>query len=206
MPLPNRVTPFGDFITTPARGLFMGNRGGRMHDGERHPTGRRFVSRRWICCRIAFKNRHRTVWGDGYTELFFLDEPTALAAGHRPCCECRRDDARAFVQAWGRATGAAPPRVDAVDRVLHRERVTLRPCLPAASVPATLPDGTFVVLKDDDEAAFAVRGPTLWRWTPAGYADPRPRSAAAVVAILTPPAIVAVLAAGYAPHWHASAG
>jgi len=90
MPLQNRVSPFGELITTSARGLFMGNRGGRFHTADRTLTSRRWASRQWICCRLQFKQRHRKVWGDSYTELFFLDEVTALAAGHRPCFECRR--------------------------------------------------------------------------------------------------------------------
>src|SRR5690242_19291681 len=100
MPLQNRVTPFGDLITTPARGLFMGNRGGRFHRDDRTLSGRRWTSRQWICCRLAFNDRRRQVWRTGYTELFFLDEVTALAAGHRPCFECRRADARAFAAAF----------------------------------------------------------------------------------------------------------
>ena len=84
MPLPNRVDPFGELFADAARGLFFGNRGGRFHRDDRTLGARRWVSRTWICCRLEFKGRHREVWGDGYTELFFLDEPTALAAGHRP--------------------------------------------------------------------------------------------------------------------------
>src|SRR5436853_7042816 len=96
MPLQNRVSPFGDLFAGPALGLFMGNRGGRFHRDDRTLSSRRWVSRQWICCRLQFNNRHRDVWKTGYTELFFLDEPTALAAGHRPCFECRRADALAF--------------------------------------------------------------------------------------------------------------
>src|SRR5947208_596093 len=102
MPLQNRVDPFGALISTPARGRLFGNRGGRFHRDDRTLGRRRFVSRQWICCVLAFKNRHRAVWGRGYTELFFLDEVTALAAGHRPCFECRRAAATAFAAAWAR--------------------------------------------------------------------------------------------------------
>src|SRR6185436_16785602 len=103
MPLQNRADPFGELFVTPARGLFMGNRGGRIHADDRTLTKRRWVSPQWICCRLEFNNRHRTVWGDSYTELFFLDEVTALAAGHRPCFECRRQDAEAFAESWARS-------------------------------------------------------------------------------------------------------
>jgi len=103
MPLPNRVTPSGDLIATPARGTLFGNRGGRFHTDARTLTARRWASRRWICCVLDFKGRQRDVWGRFYTELFFLDEPTALAAGHRPCFECRRNDAEAFAEGWRKA-------------------------------------------------------------------------------------------------------
>ncbi len=96
MPLQNRVDPFGELIATSARGLFMGNRGGRIHTDGQTLTSRRWASRQWICCVLDFKERQRDVWGRYYTELFFLDEPTALAAGHRPCFECRRKEAEHF--------------------------------------------------------------------------------------------------------------
>jgi hypothetical protein len=104
-PLPNRIDPFGHLFATAARGLFLGNRGGRFHRDDRTLGVRRWVSRSWICCCLEFKGRHRNVWGAGYTELFFLDEPTALAAGHRPCFECRRKDAQAFAVAFAAGTG-----------------------------------------------------------------------------------------------------
>src|SRR5438067_5654207 len=100
MPMQNRITPLGEIVAVPFRGLFMGNRGGRLHRDDRSLSGRRWVSRAWICCVLEFKGRHRAVWGDSYTELFFLDEPTALAAGHRPCFECRRRDAMRFAECW----------------------------------------------------------------------------------------------------------
>jgi len=103
MPLQNRVDPFGELVAVPARGLFMGNRGGRFHTDAQTLATRRWVSRQWICCVLEFKKRRRAVWGRFYTELFFLDEPTALAAGHRPCFECRRKDAEAFAEHWRQA-------------------------------------------------------------------------------------------------------
>jgi hypothetical protein len=204
MPLQNRVDPFGELIAESARGLFMGNRGGRIHANDRTLSRRRWLSRQWICCRLAFKNRHREVWGDSYTELFFLDEPTALAAGHRPCFECRRGDARAFAACWQRAAGlAAAPRAAAMDDVLHAERLDGRSKRFHSRLIDDLPDGALIVHGTD---ACALRGGMLLRWTPAGY-EPYGRAPRTVaVAVLTPPAIVAVLAAGYRPRWHPSAG
>src|SRR6202012_4861601 len=127
MPLQNRVTPFGDICVSPARGLFMGNRGGRFHSDAKALTTRRWASRQWICCLLEFKARQPDVWGRSYTELFFLDEPVALAAGHRPCFECRRQDAAAFAEKWREGFGLrAPPRAGAMDEVLHAERLDAR--------------------------------------------------------------------------------
>src|ERR1700694_103678 len=122
MPLQNRVTPSGELLAVASRGLFMGNRGGRFHRDDRSLGARRWVFRQWICWVTQFKQRHRAVWGNGYTELFFLDEPTALAAGHRPCFECRRRDAVAFAASWAAARHQlVPPRAAEMDRVLHAE-------------------------------------------------------------------------------------
>ena len=103
VPLQNRVSPFGELCAFRARGLFMGNRGGRFHTDAKTLTRRRWGSRQWICCVLDFKGRRRDIWGRSYTELFFLDEPTAFAAGHRPCFECRRKDAEAFAEKWREA-------------------------------------------------------------------------------------------------------
>jgi hypothetical protein len=228
LPLQNRVTPFGDFIATPARGTLMGNRGGRLHDAAQKLGARRWASKQWICCRLEFNNRHRTVWGDGYTELFFLDEVTAFAAGHRPCFECRRRDAEQFAalfsevdpnSAHSRASGnpelgprfrgdernaAARERISApmMDRILHAERLDGRTKRVHRLAFDTLPDGAVIARGD---AAFALRGDKLLRWTPAGYAQAMPRPPAGMADVLTPPSILAVLVAGYAPLWHKSA-
>jgi hypothetical protein len=202
-PLQNRVTPFSELIADRARGLFMGNRGGRIHGDDRRLGARRWASKHWICCRLEFKGRHRQVWGDGYTELFFLDEPTALAAGHRPCFECRRKDAEAFASFWQRAQRAGVrPRAADMDDVLHKERLDGRNKRRHARAIDNLPDGAFVVMGND---AFAVRGDALLHWTPAGYDFRKPRPRGLTVDVLTPPAILAVLAAGYRPQWHPSA-
>jgi len=179
----------------------MGNRGGRIHDHAQRLTTRRWASNQWICCALAFKGRRRKVWGDGYTELFFLDEVTALAAGHRPCFECRRADAKAFADSWGRACGHHP-RAAEMDAVLHGERLNGREKRRHRCNSDDLPDGTMIAIGD---AAYAVRDDMLLRWSPAGYGERHPRPAAGEADMLTPPPIVAVLAAGYRPRWHPSA-
>jgi hypothetical protein len=203
MPLQNRVTPFGDLSATPARGTFMGNRGGRFHTDARTLTARRWASRQWICCVLNFKGRQRDVWGRYYTELFFLDEPTALAAGHRPCFECRHKEAQAFAARWQQAHRLpAPPKAGEMDNVLHAERLQGRAKRLHRDKLDALPDGAFVAL---EEGAFAVRGDSLLRWTPQRYDGRRQRPRGITVDVLTPPAILAVLSAGYQPHWHPSA-
>ena len=205
MPLQNRVDPFGALCAVPARGLLFGNRGGRFHRDDGTLSRRRWTSRAWICCRLAFKGRHREVWGRGFTELFFLDEPTALAAGHRPCFECRRADATAFAAAWARAHRLnAAPRAGAMDEVLNAQRLDGPGKRRHRVQLDELPDGAMIVL--ESEAPFAVRGEALLPWGFAGYGPARPRPRGMTVELLTPPAIVAVLSAGYRPQWHPSAG
>ncbi|HWM82720.1 MAG TPA: hypothetical protein VNQ56_11730 [Pseudolabrys sp.] len=210
MPLPNRVDPFGNLFADPARGTFMGNRGGRIHDAGRRLSQRRWASRQWICCVLAFNNRHRAVWSEGYTELFFLDEPTAFAAGHRPCFECRHADAAAFAQAFGKEADVAGRhmagqrmRADAMDRILHGERLEgRRKRLHRLAIEA-LPDGAAITL--DSYTVLMLKAGRLLRWSPSGYADAGPRPRGITVDTLTPPAIVQVLANGYRPVWHVSA-
>jgi len=203
MPLQNRVSPFGDIAAVSARGFFMGNRGGRFHSDAKTLTARRWASRQWICCVLDFKGRHRDVWGRSYTELFFLDEPTALAAGHRPCFECRRNDAEAFAGKWRAACGLGTrPYAGEMDEVLHGERLRGRAKRLHRRTIDELPDSAFVALEG---AAFAVRGDALLRWTPQGYGPRTPRPRRIAVDVLTPPAILAVLSAGYQPRWHPSA-
>jgi len=199
MPLQNRVSPFGELFASPARGTLMGNRGGRLHDDAKKLTARRWTSKQWICCKLAFNNRHRKVWGDSYTELFFLDEVTAFAAGHRPCFECRRKDAERFAALFSgnskRATAGA------MDDVLHAERLDGKAKRLHRMAVDALPDGAMIALNGQ---AFALRGKRMLPWTPAGYGAPRPRLRGTAVDVLTPPAMLAVLARGYVPLWHAS--
>jgi hypothetical protein len=202
MPRQNRVTPRGELIAVEARGTFMGNRG-CLHDAAGR-IRRAWQLKRWIICELEFKGRHRAVMQPGcYTELFFLDEPTALAAGHRPCAECRRPAFFAFLAAWaaGDSSGSpgGPLRATAVDEVLHRERTG-----PPWQAPlGTLPDGAFVALPGDPRP-FLVLGGALLAWTPGGYTDRLPRSSA-TVEVLTPRSTVAALQAGYRPVFHPTA-
>ena len=201
MPLQNRVTPFGELVATPARGTLMGNRGGRFHRDDRTLGARRWSSRQWICCVLEFKNRHHPVWQNRYTALFFLDEVTAFAAGHRPCFECRRADAKSFAEKWAAANRSEIPSAPAMDVVLQAERLDGRAKRTHEMQAEDLPDGVFVEV---DGAAHALRGSQTLCWAENGYTEKaaRPRGA---VRVLTPPSIVAVLSAGYQPQWHKSA-
>jgi len=189
MPLRNRVTPLGELIAVPERGLVYGNRG-CLHD-DAGEIRRRFATRRWIACRLSYKGWHRRalMQPGKFTELFFLDEATAFAAGHRPCALCRRADYRRFLDIVG-ATGA-----DEIDERLHRERLDgaerrLRP----ATVDE-LPDGAFVLQADQP---WLVLGGRLRRWTPAGYSERIAPSDRRVQAI-TPPSLVELLRTGWEP-------
>jgi hypothetical protein len=201
MPLPNRVDPFGDLFATPARGTLFGNRGGKFHRDDKTLGSRRWVSRQWICCVLKFKGRQRNVWGRYYTELFFLDEVTAFAAGHRPCFECRRQDAERFAVLFSGKKQRAS--ADAMDRVLHAERLNGKAKRTHRRNLDSLPDGAMVAL---DGGAFAVRNKHLLPWTPSGYSASKPRPRNLEVDVLTPPSILSVLGRGYAPLWHPSAG
>jgi len=189
MPLRNRVTPLGELIADPARGLVYGNRG-CLHD-DRGAIRRRFATRRWIACRLEFKGwRRKALLQPGkFTELFFLDEATAFAAGHRPCALCRREDYTRFLELVG-ASGA-----DLIDERLHRERLTAggRRLHPAAA--AELPDGAFVLHGGEP---WLVLGARLLRWTPAGYTDRVPLPDRRMETI-TPASLLGVLRAGWEP-------
>jgi hypothetical protein len=200
MPLPNRVDPFGELFAASARGTLMGNRGGRLHDGARKLTGRRWTSKQWICCRLEFNDRHRDVWGNSYTELFFLDEVTAFAAGHRPCFECRRRDAEHFAALFAGKSRRATAAV--MDAGLHAERLAGKAKRLHRRMIDSLPDGAMIAL---DGEAFALRGEQMLRWKPSGYAEMHPRRRGRGVDVLTPPSILAVLSRGYRPLWHESA-
>lgn len=199
MPLQNRVTPEGDIIAVAARGLMMGNRGGPLHGADQTLRRRRWVSKQWICCRLGFNGRRRQVMAPNrYTELFFLDEATALAAGHRPCFECRRQDFLWFASLWGTVMGK-PGRatVGEMDAVLHAERVTSSGAkvIYRAAING-LPSGTFVRL---ESVPHLVLSSWLLPWSPEGYGEPMRRPESGDVDVLTPRSTVAVLSAGYCP-------
>lgn len=195
MPLRNRVTPLGELVAHPARGLVYGNRG-CLHDASGH-IRRRYAGKRWIACRLEFRGWHRSplLQPGRFTELFFLDEATAFAAGHRPCALCRRKDYDRFTGLWAELhsgeTGA-----DAIDARLHAERVdTLTRKRRLRDVELDeLPDGAFVL---SGGRPCLVRGSRLLAWTPAGYVAPRPRPAGETVRLATPPSLTAALAGGW---------
>jgi hypothetical protein len=212
MPLQNRVTPEGEIVATPHRGLMYGNRGGPFHRPDKTLKARHWHSKLWIACRLEFKGRHRAAMmqPNRYTELFFLDEATALAAGHRPCFECRRQDAETFAALWARSKGLAErPSAAEMNEVLHAERVGAdgEKVIFRARL-ADLPSGAFVRYASKGPAVrpYLVTGHHLLAWDHAGYSDPLPKSAVrGEVEVLTPRSIVAVLSAGYCPMLHPSA-
>jgi hypothetical protein len=201
MPLQNRVDPFGNLIATAARGRLFGNRGGKFHTDDKKLTSHRWASRQWICCVLDFKGRQRDVWGRYYTELFFLDEVTAFAAGHRPCFECRRKDAQHFAALFSGKKQRAS--AGAMDDVLHAERLNGKQKRTHRRTLDMLADGAMVAL---DGEAFAVRGKHLLCWSPSGYTARRARPRGLEVEVLTPPSMLTVLSRGYVPLWHPSAG
>ena len=202
MPLQNRVTPFGELIATAARGTLMGNRG-CLHDAERR-IRRRFAVKRWIICVLDFKGRHRTVMTPGqYTELFFLDEATALAAGHRPCAECQHARYDLFRRYWA-GGGRALPGADDMDDVLHAERIgEQRTKRTYSERLARLPSGAMV--GDDEGTAYLVQDGALRRWTAAGYTARLRPPAETALRVLTPRSSVRALSRGYPVSVHASA-
>jgi hypothetical protein len=200
MHLQNRVTPFGDIVAIPQRGMFTGNRG-IIHDpATKSLLSRRWASKTWLVCGCEYKGRRRKVMaGRSWTELFFLDEAIALSAGHRPCFLCRREAAYAFRAAWAAATGAEELSAAAIDYVLHRERLyNGQKSIHAMPTPLTeLPDGAVIV---ESGAAYTVAGGQAFRWTEHGYEPPQKISRAD--GLLTPPSTLKALQAGYRPVLH----
>jgi hypothetical protein len=203
MPLQNRVTPTGDIIAVPHRGLFTGNRG-IIHDpATKTLLKKRWSSPAWIICLCEFRGWRRPVMGrQSWTELFFLDEATAFAAGHRPCFFCRRDDANRFRAAWEEGNGVTDIRAREIDVVLHGERLDRgRKRLHALLMPvAQLPDGAMV--QRGEESFLIVQGRAL-QWSMAGYSEVYGEIVDAM--LLTPPSTLRALSAGYRPMLHPSA-
>lgn len=200
MPLQNRVTPFGDIVAIPQRGMLMGNRG-IIHDpATKTLLRKRWSNKAWIICTCSYKNHHRDVMAtQSWTELFFLDEAVALAAGHRPCFACRRDSAEAFRSAWSKAKRTSKTSAPAMDEALHRERLhDGRKRIHPLDMPIdTLPDGTAIVVDGD---AFIVARGLAFRWTEDGYAPPQ--KIHHVDGLLTPPSTLQTMVAGYRPALH----
>jgi hypothetical protein len=201
MPLQNRVTPTGDIIATPHRGLFTGNRG-IIHDPATKTLTRRWASPAWLTCVCEFRGRRRAVMGGrSWTELFFLDEATAFAAGHRPCFFCRREDALRFRAAWDVGNGTAKVLARDIDAVLHRERLAggKKRLHPLPMRWEQLPDGAMV---QQGVESYLIVGHRALSWSPAGYGEARSEIKDAM--LLTPPSVVRAFIAGYKPVLHPS--
>jgi len=204
-PLQNRVTPTGEIVADPARGMFMGNRGCLHHPDRRLGTAR-WRSKLWICCTLTWKNVRRDPMPPGrWTALFFMDEATALAAGHRPCAYCRYQDYVAFRTSWREALGLTErPRAVEIDALLHGERVESRTRRQRTTTAtfAGLPDG--VMIRHEGTPALVLGG-RVRPWSFSGYGDSVPMPPRRAVEVLTPPSTTATLAAGYRPALHPSA-
>jgi hypothetical protein len=201
MPLQNRVTPAGDIIATPHRGLFTGNRG-IIHDPATKTLTRCWASPAWLTCVCEFRGRRRAVMGGrSWTELFFLDEATAFAAGHRPCFFCRREDALRFRAAWDVGNGTAKVLARDIDAVLHRERLAggKKRLHPLPMRWEQLPDGAMV---QQGVESYLIVGHRALSWSPAGYGEARSEIKDAM--LLTPPSVVRAFIAGYKPVLHPS--
>jgi hypothetical protein len=204
--LQNRVDPLGNIIRTSARGTWMGNRG-VLHNHHQEIV-RPFKLKAWITCKLEFKGKKRKVMApDRWTELFFLDEATAFSAGHRPCFECRREDAVAFKKYWiiGNPEYGFDLRtsINEIDKILHDERLKGDKTKNTYEErPDKTPDGTFILLNDHP---FLVRGKYIFRWTPFGYEKPVDFPRADKVEVLTPRSVVHAFQAGYMPGMAANA-
>jgi hypothetical protein len=203
MPLQNRVTPEGDIIADPHRGMFTGNRG-IIHDpATKTLLTRRWASPAWLTCVCEFRGRRREVMaGRSWTELFFLDEATALSAGHRPCFFCRRDDANQFRAAWQQGNGTGSMLAREIDAVLHRERLEggRKRLHPLPMPMEKLPDGAMV--RSGAESYMIAQGRAL-QWSTGGYREAK--DPVTDVLLLTPPSTLRALSAGYRPVLHPSA-
>lgn len=199
MPLQNRVTPFGDIIRAPWRCQFTGNRG-CLHDDQGQIGVRRWRHQNWVCCLTEFRGRKRhPMPPNRWTALFFWDEAVALAAGHRPCGECRYQDYKRFMRAWDLAAlpGDGPREVD---KHLHAARVTrARQQVRYQAQSRDLPDGTFVMVPEAEHLAMVIRQGRLWHLSPEDGGYLSAGTLPDIVTVLTPAPMVAVIKAGYMP-------
>jgi hypothetical protein len=206
MPRQNRVTPFGDIIATPERGTFFGNRG-LIHDDLGRIT-RSWRLKRWLVCVLEFRGIKRTVMTPGrYTELFFLDEATALSAGHRPCAECRYRRFVDYASAWKIAHNKRErPRAGEMDERLHAERLSNHSSKKTFTAALNeLPDGVFVTLPGENDTAYLLWRSALHAWSPGGYRARLPHPKNETVTVLTPRSTVQAIRAGYIPEVHKTA-
>ncbi|MGI9480829.1 MAG: hypothetical protein ACR2OR_00570 [Hyphomicrobiales bacterium] len=205
MPLQNRVDPYGHIHADAARGLFFGNRGGRFHRPDKTLTSRRWANRAWISCVLEFKQRQRQVMSPGsYTELFFLDEVTALSAGHRPCFECRYKRANEFLRLYATSRGEKQrPYAGEFDKIAHAARLNGRKKRTYSASISSLPNGTMIVHEGTPHAVYEEN---LLAWSFSGYTTAEHRPHSGRVEVLTPEPFVEILTAGYEPVFHPSAG
>jgi hypothetical protein len=209
MPKQNRVTPFGDLISSTAKGTLMGNRG-CVHSNTGQIT-KTWARQAWVTCLLEYNGRHRQVMAPGqYTELFFLDEATALAAGHRPCGTCQKSRYESFKSVWIKANsnfiGMPATSINDIDRHLHTERYASNGRSELAQqVLSRLPDGCFVVRQGNRDLAWLYWEGRLYRWTPGGYGAGEIGQPDEVVHVLTPSSIVRTIREGFSPMAHLSA-
>ena len=209
MPLQNRVTPFGDIVAIRERGTIMGNRGS-LHGNDRQLGTRRWSRKSWVCCRLEWKDIRREVMAPGrYTELFFLDDATSLAAGHRPCNDCRREDLQFFCQTVGRVLGGAtskPPRVAVIDEAMHADRISpngSKRTYEAALID--IPNGVMFSLDNRADEAWLKWQDGVWRYSPSGYTLEQNWPRESALQVLTPRVTVLAIKAGYVPTVHPTA-
>jgi hypothetical protein len=205
MPLQNRVAPTGEIFRSSARGTLMGNRGGALHNEAREIV-RSFTNKRWITCLLEFKGRRRSVMTPGqYTELFFLDEAVALAAGHRPCAECRRERFNEFKDVWKRAHAQHSPCIPGVDEMdarLHPKRIDRLGAKVTYEAPLdSLPDGCFVSI---DSCSYLLWKGVLLLWSAEGYREKLRATAISNVTVLTPEPLIQCIRGGFVPGIHES--
>jgi len=205
--LQNRVDPFGNIIKTEARGLWMGNRG-ILHNHEQEVL-RPFKLKAWLTCKLQFNGRKREVMAPNrYTELFFMDEATAFAAGHRPCFECRREDYNHFKSLWLKGNPEygfdEKTSIQKIDAILHQERINRDGSkVTHEEKPNNLPDGTFILLNNQP---YLLAHGLIYLWTPFGYAKPIPMPVVDKVDVLTPKSIVNTFRIGFKPQIAMPAG